>query len=86
VLLPSHITFTVNGQRLSLGAAQVERAMKGIEPEAIQSHAVIVGGVWYPVKQVFARATGLDRLDFTSAVARRHLGRLGFELARSDSR
>jgi hypothetical protein len=45
---------------------------------------VQVGGVRYPVKQVFALVTGLDRLDFTSAIARRNLGKLGFELARSN--
>jgi len=34
---------------------------------------------------VFELATGLDRLDFTSATARRHLARLGFTLARTST-
>jgi len=57
--------------------------MRNVEPEPVRSHAVVVVGKRYPVKQVFAYSTGLDRLDFTSAVARRHLDRLGFELVRA---
>lgn len=57
--------------------------MSGVEPETIRSHAVDVKGVSYPVKQVFAAVTGLDRLDFTSAVARRHLLNLGFRVERA---
>jgi hypothetical protein len=34
---------------------------------------------------VFELATGLDRLDFTSATARRHLARLGFTLSRTST-
>ena len=77
------INFTVNGRALELSRATVEASMKGVEPEPVRSHAVVVVGKRYPVKQVFAQATGLDRLDFTSAVARRHLDRLGFELLRA---
>jgi len=81
--LPEQIEFTVNGVALRLSRKEVERAMKGVAPEAVQRHTVAVGGIRYPVKQVFALATGLDRLDFTSAIARRNLGKLGFELTRT---
>jgi hypothetical protein len=74
----------VNGKAVTLTRSGIIRAMDGIPPESIRSHAVEVAGVRYPVKQVFAAATGLDRLDFTSAVARRHLLKLGFNVERAD--
>ena len=57
--------------------------MRGVEAQPIRSHRVVVDGRVYPVKQVFEQATGLDRLDFTSAVARRNLLKLDFEVSRS---
>lgn len=77
------IEFVVNGQSLSLSHQDVVEAIKGVRPEPIRSHTVEVEGTLYPVKQVFEAATRLDRLDFTSAVARRQLVRLGFEVGRS---
>jgi 5-methylcytosine-specific restriction protein B len=75
----------MNGQLLELEAQQVEADMHGVDPETVRLHAVEVGGRLYPVKQVLARATGLDRLDFTSAQARSILKRLGFRLHRMGS-
>ena len=80
--VPEQITFVVNGELLRLSRLDVESCIRGLSPEPIQRHAVEVGGTTYPIKQVFEAATGLDRLDFTSAVARRNLGRLGFVLVR----
>jgi hypothetical protein len=77
------IAFMVNGNRFTLTQQDVVAAMAGVQAEPVRSHSVRVGGVWYPVKQVFGRVTKLDRLDFTSAVARRNLARLGFELQRA---
>ena len=82
--MPEQITFVVNGELLRLSRRDVESCIRGLSPEPIQRHAVEVGGTAYPVKQVFEVATGLDRLDFTSAVARRNLSRLGFVLVRVD--
>ena len=82
--MPEQIMFVVNGKMLRLSRRDVELCIGGLRPEPIQRHAVDVGGKTYPVKQVFEAATGLDRLDFTSAVARRNLGRLGFVLSRVD--
>jgi hypothetical protein len=73
----------VNGTPIALTRSRVIDAMRGVPPESIRSHFVDVAGVSYPVKQVFAAATGLDRLDFTSAVARRHLLKLGFDVERA---
>ena len=80
--MADQIDFVVNGAGVTLSRREVEKKMEGVAPEPVRSHAVVVSGVRYPVKQVFEAATGLDRLDFTSATARRHLGKLGFELAR----
>lgn len=74
--------FTINGQRMSLEADDVRHAVKGVAPSAARSHVVDVEGVDYPVKQVFAEATGLDLLDFTTNQARRVLRTLGFSLRR----
>jgi hypothetical protein len=81
--LPESIAFIVKGRPFRLSHADVVAAMKGVEPEPIRAHSVLVSGSAYPVKQVLAAATGLDRLDFTSEVARRHLEHLGFALTRS---
>jgi len=70
--------FVVNGKMMSLTADQVERRLHGIAPESVQTHGVRVAGTIYPVKQVFALATGLGRDEFTSQTARRHLTMLGF--------
>lgn len=80
--MSDRIEFTVNGTQLSLSRSGVEDALAGVTPEPIRSHSVVVSGRAYPVKQAFATATGLDRLDFTSATARRNLDRLGFDLHR----
>ena len=82
--MSEQITFVVNGKLLRLSRRDVESCIRGLSPQPIQRHAVEVGETTYPVKQVFEAATGLDRLDFTSAVARRNLGRLGFVVVRVD--
>jgi hypothetical protein len=77
------IEFVVNGRAIALTRAAVWEAMRGVVAEPVQTHSVLVEGTRYPVKQVFQEATGLDRLDFTSATARRNLTKLGFEVTRS---
>jgi hypothetical protein len=77
------IDFVVNGMPYQLSRADVITAAKKATPEPIRSHGVLIEGVEYPVKQVFQLATGIDRLDFTSQIARRQLGRLEFALRRS---
>lgn len=77
--MPEVVDFTINGERHRLTREQVVRVMCSQAPEEIRKHSVEVSGTQYPVKQVLAAATGVDRLDFTSALARRALSRLGFE-------
>ena len=79
------INFTLNGRQLKLTKSQVELAVQKVSPEPIRSHAVVIGAQRFPVKQAFSEATGLDRLDFTSEVARRHLDHLGFKLEREQN-
>ncbi len=76
------LTFVVNGKTVRLTRAAVEDTARNLEPEPIHSHAVVVSGKTFPVKQLFSAATGLDRLDFNSSIARRQLTRLGFEVLR----
>lgn len=83
--MPEAIDVVVNGVAIHLTRPSVAQAMAGVPPEPVRIHGVRVGATLYPVKQVFERATGIDRLDFTSATARRHLGRLGFTLSRTAS-
>jgi hypothetical protein len=75
--------FVVNGKPIALTHTRVVKAMRGVDAERIQKHSVLVDGRSYPVKQVLHHASGLDRLDFTSATARRILTKLGFEVSRS---
>jgi len=81
--MPDNITFIANGNSLSVARSDVEQAMRGVVPEPLRSLVVDVGGTLYPVKQVFEAVTGMDRLDFTSATARRHLSKLGFAVSRT---
>jgi len=74
--------FTVSGSRVDLTAGDIERTASRLTPDPLRTHVVVVGGQQFPVKQVFAAATGIDVLDFTTNQARRVLSRLGFELRR----
>jgi hypothetical protein len=76
------ITFTLNGRPMRLSNDQVERAIQGVDPEPLREHAVEIQGRLYPMKQPFALATGLDRLDFTTNQARTQLKRLGYRVLR----
>jgi hypothetical protein len=74
--------FTVGGQSVHLTSDEVVSTLHGIVPEPIQTHAVEVDGLRYPVKQAFACVTGLDRLDFNTNQARSIFRRLGFNVVR----
>jgi hypothetical protein len=76
---------TVAGQRFQLRRDEVERVMRGVLPEPIASHYVVIDRRRYPPKQVLGVLTGLDRADFTSHQARRILTGLGFQAGRRPS-
>jgi hypothetical protein len=77
---------TIAGQRFVLKRGDVVRAVRGVDPEPITSHYVVVGSHRFPPKQVIGELTGLDRADFTSHQARRTLVRLGFTAGRRGGR
>lgn len=79
------ITFTHGGKIYALTKDQVVQSLIGVSPEPIRAHWVDVNGTHYPVKQAFAKATKLDRLDFATNQARNHLRRLGFAVGRNDA-
>jgi hypothetical protein len=76
-------SFKINGIEVLVSHDDVINAMKAVPPESVQSHGVWVGDQLYPVKQVIAQATGIDRLDFQSMTARSVLQRLGFKVVRA---
>lgn len=76
------ITFTIDGKQMNLTDKEVVRKLKKVKPEGVNRHAVEIGDKLFPMKQAFAVATGLDRLDFTTNQARRTFKRLGFEVHR----
>lgn len=75
-------TVTIAKRRFALRREGVERATRGVLPEPIASHYVVVDRRRYPPKQVIGLVTGLDRADFTSHQARRVLMGLGFAVGR----
>lgn len=76
------IEFRMRGQRWRLSKAQVISKLKGKKPGPIQTHAVEIEGVLYPVKEALALVTGLDLLDFNTNQARNVFQRLGFNVRR----
>jgi hypothetical protein len=74
--------FTIAGQSFELESNHVEDCLRGLLPDPVYEHYVVVRGRRYPPKQVLSCATGLDRADFTTHQARRILRRLGFVAAR----
>ena len=77
--------FTLAGQSFELTADIVRRKLAGRVPESIQEYWVEVDGVRWPVKQVMALATGLDRRRFQSQNSRRLLERIGFSVGQGGS-
>ena len=74
------VDLVVRGERIQLRRADVLRAVKNGRLGVVRQHAVEIDKQLYPVKEVFARATGIDVLDFNTTQARAALRRLGFEV------
>ena len=75
-------SFTVGGKRIHLTYDKVISALRGVAPGPIQTHAVEINGLTYPVKEALAHVTGLDLLDFNTNQARSVFRRLGFKVVR----
>ena len=74
------IQFQLGGQRHRLTRQEVLDRMARQEPEPVQTWGVVVGGQLFPVKQVLATTTGVDRNAFISHRARDLLRRLDFQV------
>lgn len=74
--------FIVVGKRVHLTSDKVVSALRGIAPGLVQTHAVEINGLTYPVKEALALVTGLDLLDFNTNQARSVFRRLGFKVVR----
>lgn len=75
-------TIVIARREFVLRASQVERRLRGVLPEPIKEHFVIINRRRYPPKQVLGLVTGLDRAEFTTHHARRILTGLGFPAGR----
>lgn len=75
-------TFTIARRRYELDTATIVERMRGLQPEPLQSHFVVIGDRRFPPKQVLSEVTGIDRADFATHQARRILGNLGFATGR----
>jgi hypothetical protein len=69
---------TVGGRPFDFSKAEIERRMRGVQPEPIREHLVEVLGTAYPPKQVLSTVTGWERTSFTTMEAQRVLTRVGF--------
>lgn len=69
-----------NGRHYEVQRPMIESRMKGVEPETGRRFFVAIGGVEYPIKQVFGVALGLPAAAFSTGYAFNVLSRLGFEI------
>jgi hypothetical protein len=76
---------TVGGRPFDFSRQEIERRMRGVQPEPIREHLVEVLNTAYPPKQVLATVTGWDRTSFTTMEAQRVLSRVGFVCRRAGS-
>src|SRR5262245_29366014 len=74
---------TVGGRSFDFSKSEIERRMRGVQPEPIREHLVEVLDTVYPPKQVLATITGWDRTSFTTMEAQRVLSRVGFVCRRA---
>jgi hypothetical protein len=80
VAAPGYIEVIVRGEMIRIRKQDVLNAVGDRSLGVVRQHAVEIRGQLYPVKEVFARASGLELLDFNTTQARSALHRLGFEL------
>lgn len=76
------IRFVLNGKTYVITRADVLAAVERAQPEPVRTLSVEIAGRVFPVKQAFALATGVERSEFISHTAYRHLADLGFRVHR----
>ncbi len=75
--------FVLGGVERELDAETVRKVAERNEPDVLgglHKYYVSIGGRRYPVKQLFSLATGMQRSEFITYEANRHLKRLGFTI------
>jgi len=82
----TQVQATIAHQKFDLQRSDVERRLRGVLPEPLDDHYVVVDGRRFPPKQVVSVVTGLDRADFNTHQARQLLRRLGFVVSRRSSK
>jgi hypothetical protein len=73
----------VGGRPFDFTKEEIERRMRGVQPEPIREHLVEMLSTVYPPKQVLATVSGWDRTSFTTLEAQRVLTRAGFVCRRA---
>ncbi len=74
------VRFTLDGEEFELTQELVRQRIASDSPESIQQYWVEIDDQRWPVKQVMALATGLERTRFQSQNSCRLLAKLGFTL------
>ncbi len=80
--LEATIRIRLGGRDVDMTPEVVQGVLRDVPTETVRFQAVRIDGTLYPVKQVVALATGLDRLDPTTVNAGRLLQRLGLGVLR----
>lgn len=74
------ITFKINGKEYTCSKKEVERTLKNILPEKINTYYITACGKRYPVKQALAETLKIGRSTFITTDAHRQLEKMGFEV------
>lgn len=74
------ITFKINGRQYTCSKKDVERVLKNLPPEKVNTYYIRVHGKRYPVKQALAETLKIGRSSFITTDAHRQLEKMGFEV------
>ncbi len=74
------VTFIINGKEYTKSKKDVERALRGVPPDKIDTYYATVKGTRYPVKQALAVTLKIGRSTFISTVAHRQLEKMDFDV------
>lgn len=75
-----NIAFKMNGKEYTCSKKDVERTLKSILPEKVNTYYVKVHGKRYPVKQALAQTLRIGKSTFITTDAHRQLEKMGFEV------
>ena len=78
--MSGEITFKISGKEYTCSKKDVERTLKNILPEKVNTYFVRVHGKRYPVKQALAQTLQIGKSAFITTDAHRQLEKMGFEV------